>query len=244
MHPTGCATLDTLLGGGLAVGALTLVYGEAATGKTTLMIQSAVSAAKAGHKVIYIDADRSFSQQRLKQIAGESYPTISQKIFIVMPESFDQQSNLVENLETYVTKAVRLLILDTVTSLYRLAFRGEESVFALNRQLNRQLAYLVSLAATRKIAVAITSQVHAQFRPTFSRTEPVARRTLFHWPKTVLSLALTPKSSVKQVTLERIDGRDVPFKSEFVMMTDAGLVPDRQGSSMTSGPREASRGHE
>ncbi|RJS79912.1 DNA repair and recombination protein RadB, partial [Candidatus Bathyarchaeota archaeon] len=38
---TGCTSLDDLLGGGITSGSITLIYGEAETGKTSLAIQCA-----------------------------------------------------------------------------------------------------------------------------------------------------------------------------------------------------------
>jgi len=53
----GCNALDGLLRGGIERGEVTLIYGEAATGKTTVAIQAAVLAAAKGLKVLFIDCD-------------------------------------------------------------------------------------------------------------------------------------------------------------------------------------------
>jgi len=55
--------LDKLLNGGLARGEVALVYGEAATGKTTTVIQAAIAAAKLGLKTLYLDSDHSFTNR-------------------------------------------------------------------------------------------------------------------------------------------------------------------------------------
>ncbi|MFB0567888.1 MAG: ATPase domain-containing protein, partial [Candidatus Bathyarchaeia archaeon] len=59
--PTGCHALDRMLEGGLTRGDVTLVYGEAETGKTSLAIQCAVNTARIGYKAIFVDSDGTFS---------------------------------------------------------------------------------------------------------------------------------------------------------------------------------------
>ena len=59
--PTGCMFLDRLLEGGLPVNNVTLVYGEAETGKSTLALQCAVGSVRMGYKTLFIDSDGTFS---------------------------------------------------------------------------------------------------------------------------------------------------------------------------------------
>src|SRR3972149_4664790 len=140
--PTSCAALDKLLHGGLLKGEMTLLYGEAATGKTTTVIQAATSAASLGLKVIYVDCDHSFTQQRFQQIAKTAFQSASELILLFLPETFAEQRALVESLENYVTPTLGLVIVDSMSSLYRAAFSKSARGFNLNRDLSRQLAYL------------------------------------------------------------------------------------------------------
>jgi len=200
-----------------------LVYGEAATGKTTTVIQTAVAAAKLGLKILYLDSDHSFTQQRFHQIAGVNSEEISPLILLFMPETFSEQRSIVESLENYVTPALGLVIIDSLSSLYRAAFSGSESIFSLNRDLSRQVAYLGELSASRKIACLLTSQVHARLTTPAGEIEPVARRAMFHFPQTILRLRNTPKPSVKEFVLERRGGSDVARTSCLIALGEAGL---------------------
>ena len=220
--PTSCAALDKLLHGGLLKGEMTLLYGEAATGKTTTVIQAATSAASLGLKVIYVDCDHSFTQQRFQQIAKTAFQSASELILLFLPETFAEQRALVESLENYVTPTLGLVIVDSMSSLYRAAFSHAESIFTLNRDLSRQLAYLDELSNRNKISCVITSQVHARLTPPVGDIEPVARRAIFHFPRTILRLRNTPKPHVKDFLLERIDGSDVR-SSCLVALTEGGL---------------------
>jgi DNA repair protein RadB len=159
---TGCLSLDGLLQGGFKRGEMTLIYGEAATGKTTAVIQAATATARTGIKVLYVDSDHSFTQQRFQQIAKADAQETSQLIMLFLPETFTEQRRLVETLENYVTSSLGLVIIDSMSSLYRAAFSRSESIFSLNRDLGRQLAYLSELSASAGIACIITSQVHAR----------------------------------------------------------------------------------
>lgn len=221
--PTGCPSLDKLLRGGFSRGEITLIYGEAATGKTTTVIQAATSAAGLGLKVLYIDSDRSFTQQRFQQISKTESQTASELIMLFLPETFAEQRTLVESVENYVTPSLGMVIIDSVSSLYRAAFSGTESIFMLNRDLSRQIAYLGELSATCKIACIITSQVHARLTPPIGDIEPVARRALFHFPRAILRLRNTPRQGVKEFTLERIEGSDTRGSSCLVALSDSGL---------------------
>ena len=85
---TGCPALDAMLRGGFARGEMTLLYGEAATGKTTTAIQTAIFAARTGLKVLYVDSDHSFTQQRFQQIAKTDAQKVSELIMLFLPETF------------------------------------------------------------------------------------------------------------------------------------------------------------
>ncbi len=221
--PTGCTGLDKSLRGGFGKGEITLIYGEAATGKTTTVIQAATSAAKMGFKVIYVDSDHSFTQQRFRQIAKTEFLEVSELIMLFLPETFAEQRTLIESLENYVSPALGLLVVDSVSSLYRAAFSKAESIFSLNRDLSRQLAYLGELSSSAKIACIITSQVHARLTPPIGDVEPVARRALFHFPRSIIRIKNTPKASVKDFLIERIGGSDVRGRSCLVALREGGL---------------------
>jgi RecA/RadA recombinase len=215
--------LDKLLRGGFSRGEVTLVYGEAKTGKTTVVIQAATSAARMGFKVIYVDSDHSFTQQRFHQIAKANSKDVSELIMLFLPETFAEQRALVESLENYVTPALGLVVVDSISSLYRAAFSKAESIFTLNRDLARQVAYLGELSASYKIACIVTSQVRVRLTPPIGDIEPVARRSLFHLSRTILRLRNTPKSGVKEVVQERIAGSDVRGSTCLVALTEGGI---------------------
>ena len=63
---TGLGELDRVLGGGLVQGSVTLVGGEPGAGKSTLLLQMANSLAKTARTVLYVSAEESPGQVRLR----------------------------------------------------------------------------------------------------------------------------------------------------------------------------------
>lgn len=204
--PTGCPSLDGALDGGLQPGELTLIYGEAETGKTSLAIQCSVNSARMGYKVLFVDADGTFSLQRLMQIALQDFDETSQSIVIFTPLTFEEQSELVDELEKYISRNLGLIVFDTITSLYRSAIGGREEAFKVNRELNRQVAMLTHIAKKFQTPILITSQVRSVLTETDSFVEPVAARVLKYWSTTIISLSRTSRQGVVRATVERRGG--------------------------------------
>ncbi len=201
--PTGCTFLDRLLGGGLQVNGVTLIYGEAETGKSALAMQCAVSSARMGYKALFVDSDGTFSLKRLSQIADYDFEEISPLIILMKPATFQEQAFTIDYLEEYVTSRVGLVVVDTITSLYRVEFGTQKETFALNRELNRQMAYLAQITKTHGVATLITSQVRSILDKGKMGVEPVATRVLTHWSDIVIRLEPTAQGSVIKAILEK-----------------------------------------
>jgi len=223
MVPTGCGSLDKLLGGGLSFGDVSLVYGEAETGKTCLAVQCAVSAARLGYKTIFVDSDSTFSPRRLSQIAYQDLDKVSPLITLVKPSNFQEQALAIDRLDEYLTPAVGLVVVDTVTGLYRAEIGEEkETTFSLNRELGRQLACLAQVAKTRKVAVLVTSQVRNVFMEGFVGMEPVATRVLRFWSDTVLNLKPMSQRNMLKAVLEKHSNLKCPTNC-FLSIREAGV---------------------
>ena len=221
--PTGCDSLDRLLEGGIPTKTVTLIYGEAETGKTTLALQCVINCARIGYKSFFIDCDSSFSSKRLLQIASENYEEVASQIILARPTNFKEQTHLINELEKYITEKFALIIVDTITSLYRVEL-GEENkkTFALNRELNQQIALLAQIAKTKNVSVIITSQVQNVFLKDEILIEPVATRILKFWSEVIIKLKPTSKSHLIQVVLEK-HMRHTRAESCFITKKEAGI---------------------
>jgi len=225
--PTGCGSLDKLLDGGLSPSDVTLVYGEAKTGKTSLAIQCAVNATRLGFKAIFIDSDGTFTPRRLAQIAGRDLNEAAPKITLVQPTTFQEQALAVDRLDEYLTPQVGLVVVDTVTSLYSVEIsEPKEKTFKLNRELGRQLACLAQTAKTRMVASLITSQVRNVFLEDFVTVKPVATRVVRFWSDTVLNLKPADHRNTLKVVLEKHAHRTCPVNC-YLSIEENGICDRR-----------------
>jgi len=192
-----------LLGGGFPTEAVSLVYGEAETGKTSLAVQCAVNCARRGIKSLFIDTDGTFSYERLSQIAEYDYEKISPLMIIMRPTTFQEQSRAIDHLEKVITNKFGLIVVDTVTSLYRVEFDDTEETYAANRELNRQLAVLTQIAKTCGVAVLVISQVRSVPFGETVEMKPVATRVLNYWSDIILDMKQTGQTRVIKVLREK-----------------------------------------
>ncbi len=221
--PTGCKTLDEALKGGFAIGEVSLLYGEAETAKTTLAIQCAVSCAREGCKTFFMDCDGTFSGQRLSQIASKEADKVAELIILARPKTFQEQTLVIDQLANYITKGFGLVVVDTVTFLYRMEVaENPDSTFTLNRELNRQMALLAQTAKTQKVAVLVLSQVRSIFDEAFVDVEPVATRVLKFWANTIIAMKPTENPKVVKITIEKKEKMTKPF-SCYAEISEKGL---------------------
>src|SRR5207237_6359462 len=122
-------------------------------------MQCALEVARKYFRVFYVDASQSFSAHRLERMIGG--PQFAEKIVLFQPEDFKDQVEIIENLENVLTKTPALVVVDSITGLYRADNGGSEKIFARNRELNRQLAHLNSLTARVKLWLLLTAHVHS-----------------------------------------------------------------------------------
>jgi len=202
--PTGCVSIDDILGVGLPAGNVGLVYGEAETGKTTFAMQCAANCARQGHKTLFVDCDGTFSARRLSQVVSERFKEVAELIILMKPESFREQTVVIDRLADYVTRSFGLVVIDTLTSLYRLRVaETPNKTFELNRELNRQTASLAQVARIQKIAVLVTSQVRSVLNDVNGSVEPVGTRVVKFWADAIIIMKPTENPEIIRAVLEK-----------------------------------------
>lgn len=208
----GSAGLDGLLDGGLEGGAITLLFGEAGTGKTNVCLQVARNVASQGKKVIYIDTE-GVSLERLRQMSGEEYEEVMRNILFFEPHTFDDQEKLVEKAVKLAESSleVGVIILDSATIHYRLTRNDEER--GTRKSLSTQLAKLLGVARNKGIPVLLTSQVYTDIdKGTF---EPLGGHVLLHNAKAIIRLDKVGASNRRAVIIKHRhleEGKRAEFK--------------------------------
>lgn len=176
----GSYDLNTWLYGGYENDIVTVIYGGSGTGKTNFCLCAAVSQAKKGNKVVFVDTEGGFSVERVKQLVEEgngngggkkgnenklSYDEILKNIFLLKPVNFTEQKKAFAELLKYLGGEISLVVVDGMTILYRLDFadareKNEVEMQKINAELVRQIKTLAEIARKREIPVLVTNQIY------------------------------------------------------------------------------------
>ena len=84
--PSGMGELDRVLGGGLVRGSLVLLAGDPGIGKSTLVLSLAANLAAAGHNCMYVAAEESGAQIRMR---AERMGIMSDRLFVYSDTDID-----------------------------------------------------------------------------------------------------------------------------------------------------------
>ncbi len=157
----------------------------------------------------FIDADGSFSAERLRQIAAGDLDEVAPFIGIFSPGDFYEQTILVECLHRLIAGRRGLLVVDSINRLYRLAITSLERATALSKELNRQLAYITQTVTDHHMPVLLTSHVRSILSDDLliEKIEPVAARTLQYWATDIIYLKSSAVPHIKLAFLEKHGGR-------------------------------------
>lgn len=158
--------LNKLFSGGYDEDIVTTIYGPSGSGKTNLCLIAAIEAVKSGKKIIFVDTEGGIAVERIKQLA-EEYETILPHLLFFNPTNFSEQNIFFDRLKKMVDEKydgqIGLIIVDSISMLYRLELGKTEGVYDTNASLGRQIACLVEIARKKKIPVLITNQVYSDF---------------------------------------------------------------------------------
>ncbi|KAH7825012.1 putative Meiotic recombination protein DMC1 [Monocercomonoides exilis] len=168
---TGSKELDTLLGGGLETMSITEVFGEFRTGKTQLAhtlcvtCQLPLEAGGGNGKVAYIDTEGTFRPERIEPIAvryGLDPGAVLDNIIFARAYTHEQQTGLLTQVCAKMAEdQFRLVIVDSVTALFRVDFSGRGELADRQQRLGKLMSMLMKIAEEFGVAVLVTNQVVA-----------------------------------------------------------------------------------
>ena len=194
---TGAEPLDHLLDGGFDAEVVTTLYGPAGSGKTNIALLAALTVARQGKKVIFIDTEGGVSVDRASQMMPEA-PELLKQIFFLSPTNFQEQKSCVEKLSKLVNDKIGLIVIDSIAMLYRLAAGRADHVYEVNRELGLQLGQLTHIVRTKKIPVLLTNQVYHSFDDA-NTVNVVGGDVIKYGSKCLIELQILPRGGRRAV---------------------------------------------
>ncbi|MDQ7779869.1 MAG: DNA repair protein RadA [Planctomycetota bacterium] len=129
----GLAELDRILGGGVVVGSVTLLGGDPGIGKSTLLLQFANLVAQAGHKVLYVTAEESALQIKLR---ADRLGAGSDRLYLLCETGLESIKTHVEKLKP------SFVIVDSIQTLASPEIPSAAGSVSQVRECASQLMYL------------------------------------------------------------------------------------------------------
>ncbi len=215
--PSGSKCLDSILGGGFETKTITQIYGPSGTGKTSICIMLAYNTALNFGKVIFIDTE-GLSPERVNQIFKEK--NALRNLLIKEVFDFKEQSEAIKELPKICkNNDIKLIIVDSFTSLYRSELEDEKAI-KMKRELVLQLTMLLGLARKYDLAVVITNQMFTDIKT--GEDKPLGGPSLDHISKIIIAL--------EKVNCERkailVKHRSIKEGAScFFKITDNGIEP-------------------
>jgi DNA repair protein RadA/Sms len=209
--PTGLGEFDRVLGQGLTPGSVVLLAGEPGVGKSTLLLQVASCWAASGLTALYVTAEESAAQVRLR---AERIGAVHQGLHVAAETDLGVVLGHIEQLSP------KLLVLDSVQTVL---VPGADGVPGGVTQVKETAAALVRVAKTHNIPVLLVGHV--------TKDGAVAGpRTLEHLVDVVLSFEGDPHFGLRIIRAAK--NRFGPADEIGCFnMTEGGIeeVPDPTG---------------
>lgn len=236
---TGSTAFDQLLGGGIESMSITEAFGEFRTGKTqighTLCVtcQLPLSMGGGNGKAIYIDTEATFRPERIKPIAerfGLDPTAALENILVARAFTHEHQAHLLSQVAAKMAEdQFSLLVIDSITALFRVDFSGRGELAERQQKLAKMLSQLIKIAEEFNVAVYITNQVVADpggaSMFVADPKKPVGGNILAHASTTRLSLR---KGRADQRICKIYDSPSLPETECVFSISEQGIVDARE----------------
>jgi DNA repair protein RadA/Sms len=131
--PTGLEEFNRVLGGGIVTGSVVLLGGDPGIGKSTLMFQCLHTLASQGKSCLYISAEESLRQTKLR---AKRLGAISAGLFVAAETALERIIQAVEELSPHV------LVIDSIQSIYTSQLGSAPGSISQVRETSGRLTYL------------------------------------------------------------------------------------------------------
>ncbi len=229
---TGSKDLNELIGGGVETNAITETYGRFASGKTQLGFQLAVEVQQPKSKgglegtALFVDTEGTFRPERVQSIAkamGIDSEKALSNILLVRVITTEQQILTLDRADKLIQeKNIKLIIIDSLTSLFRAEFIGRGALGERQQKLNQHIHRLQMLADKYSLAAYITNQVMDNPGIMFGDpTTPIGGNVLAHAATTRLYMR---KSKEEKRIVRLVDSPNMPEGECVIKITPDGIL--------------------
>ena len=186
------------------------VWGDFGVGKTTFALQTAINTSNKGNKVIYIYSKPNFPSVRIGNILKDNQKEILDNIVIIRTTDFTDLYNIIFNLEFLILNNLKekansfgLIILDSITDLYRLELNREkkEKNISLNFQLNQILANLSYIFETYGIDVLVVNELTRKSHTDQTEEVQSGGKVMDFWVSYSVKIERTERLSARNLTV-------------------------------------------
>ncbi len=229
---TGAKSFNDLLGGGIETGSITEFFGEFGSGKTQIAHQILVNATRPEEdggldgEAMIIDTENCFRPGRISEIA-EARDLDPQEILdkIHVGRAFNSHHLMLlaeRALELGKEKAIRLLVVDSLTSHFRAEYVGRGALAERQQTLNKHLHKLLRFADRNNAAIVVTNQVTANPDQFFGDpTKPIGGHILGH---TATFRVYLRKSKGDKRIARLMDSPNMPEGEAVFRVEEAGIT--------------------
>lgn len=146
-RPSGLGEFDRVLGGGIVPGAAILLSGEPGVGKSTLLLEVAARAASDGRRVLYVSAEESVAQVRLR---AERTGALYDDLFLASETDLATVLGHIDSVEP------ELVIVDSVQTV---ASSLQEGAAGMPGQVREVASTLIRVAKERDLPIILVGHV-------------------------------------------------------------------------------------
>jgi DNA repair protein RadA len=229
---SGSKVVDRLLDGGLETQTITEFYGEYGTGKSQICHQLCVNVQLPPERgglsgaALYIDTENTFRTERIVQMSrhlGLEPEQIAKNIIYAEAYTSDHQMFLLDNADEVIkANNVKLIIVDSLTALFRSEYLGREMLAPRQQKLNMHMHKLIRLARAFNAVAVVTNQVMAKPDVFFGDAiHPIGGHIVGHTSHTRFYLRRAAHGPVRIARL--VSSPYLPEGEEIFKVTENGI---------------------